>query len=314
VKVLENWPPFDHFRLSEFLSAQNQRIVLPAITQLLNRCFDCEHYTENFPTVFQDLDPRWSFVGICANKIVSFCHVSLLNWQPANNLKQMVGCLGSVATHPDFQKRAYGSRLVRLAETACWQASLDGICLFSDRAEFYLSRGYRHLGTEQLMQLEHQIFEVPQSENEFRLISNSRTMTDRHEQVEIWQLLSRSPFDSILSFQDFALLLQVPGVAVATVRDKSKIRAMGLIGKGIDFQNVLHSVVSLENSDRLELVAGCSRVNRTLAWLTNAQDNDIISHGVAKSVYFKSNPDREVQRTAERFDRGLAYVRGVQSS
>lgn len=318
---MANSPAFKCARLSDVIDKQHHHSAFIEISNLLNLCFGTDNYTGQFPTVFQSIDLRWSFVLLNNKQIVAFCHLATIHWQHQNGTMLRAACIGSVATHPNFQKQGCASTLLAYAESCAWQARLHGTCLFSDAAEFYAARGYLQVGAEHYVTLtpgnlkfDSKVTIANSISYEFEWIDSANLINTTKLQVAIWNLLSRSQSDCLLSFQDFVTLLQIPQMSVCLLTYGGELCAVGFVGKGIDFQGVLHTVAALTTQAKHRLLFDVVQHLGTLHWLTNPADNPIIECKITSGMYVKCNPANLDSTFVAAVTFGNAYLRGLQSS
>lgn len=188
-------------------------------------------------------------------------------------------CIGSVATCPKARGQGLATLVVTEAERRARKEGFDFSVLFSDIGSLYANLGYSHLGTESFAIFPPATTGVALDPNSTAVYSHARRnisgwahkpacAASRQERNAIWQLLNRAKGESHISFDEFEHLLTIPRMDLVFVTStEGLVVAAGFSGKGLDFQEVFHSVVFATPEDLACLLRNFRRNNQETGFL-----------------------------------------------
>lgn len=221
------------------------------LARLLDRAFNVENYVASFPHIYSGKSAAKIFAGYDAqNNLVAMCAVDTEIWTEPRFLRG--ACIGSVAVDPAFQRRGIGRQLLTwVFDELKKQALHDFIYLFSDQVDFYESIGFRKAGCEIL-------FSCRKKEN-FLKVENVRFKSpesvqtlNSYDRARFWCALERGRLqgESRADWSKLQMVLNIPDMIVSWIENEnSQIIAGSCVGKGIDFQGVVHSFFASSDAD-----------------------------------------------------------------
>ena len=122
------------------------------IKDLTSLCFKSENYIQNFPQVFQPQNSPYFIFKRENQKIIYFCSLYPTYFQVQNNFYTGY-CVGSVCTHPQFQKKGIASELLKEAEEKVRYFGGDFIYLFSSQKNIYEKLDYSFFGKSSICEI-----------------------------------------------------------------------------------------------------------------------------------------------------------------
>lgn len=214
------------------------------ISGLLDRAFAVKNYTRNFPHIFSDRSSAQIFAGFDEHgQMMGLCAVDTEIWTSPVFLRG--ACIGSVGVDPAFQRKGIGRQLMSAVVKELVAArNHDFVYLFSDQGEFYGALGFVPAGEEILDRPRRTPSNRSSAQCSFRPpIPTTGLTTD--ERSRLWAALEagRRSTESISAFVKAQQVLNIPDTLVCWTQDRAsgEIRAGAFVGKGIDFQGVVHS-------------------------------------------------------------------------
>lgn len=241
-------------------------VLVSDVYALINRCFANVSYNgyqhvENFPHVFSPANSSFLCVEALEGSIglQGACTVYPTSWYLPSGLGFQGACVGNVCVDVPFRNQGIGQKLLQYAEEKAQQWGCCFVYLFSDLSEFYEKAGYRPYGAENFVQLN------PDFLVQFWKILKNEGLKNHKDSWDVQAFVTKegrmSPFLNVLwsfiiqysshcfcllSFQDFIKMMQIPDMEVFMIfnnRENYKdidIQACCFLGKGSDFQNVIH--------------------------------------------------------------------------
>lgn len=251
----------------------------------LDEAFRAEGYTLGFPQVFAASNAHWRFAvdargapTCVAEDAVAFCAGCPLSWSSSRVGFVRVLNLGSVATKPGCEGQGFASLVLQEALAAAERARLQGVVLFAEgeKARLYEKVGFAPATGDTFVFLHPAASGEGAAENATRLTlahadlvkkgyGKSRVFFDASAAElgaqpalagRLWQSLVRlsGPEVSRLSWREFQSLVSIPNVRVRWLERAGGVEALCFLGKGVDFQNVLHGLVARSERDALFLL------------------------------------------------------------
>lgn len=153
---------------------------------------------------------------------------------PQNHSNITIGLIGNVATDPAYQGNGYMKKLIDWVCNRAQSIKLDALILWSDLGKFYHKLGFKSLGVEVRYFFE-KVHNISENNPLFALSGNDLT----NEISE--HLLSLRPQTATLSRSstEFRSLAGIPNTTII-VNDPKNIQFYLIIGKGADFNGVIH--------------------------------------------------------------------------
>lgn len=220
------------------------------LSVLLDSAFQVKNYTASFPHVFSSESSARIFVGVdSSNRIVATCAVDTEVWTEPAYVRG--ACIGSVAVDPDFQGQGLGRHLLTwVFEHLQQDAQHDFAYLFSDKARFYEALGFRTVGTEILSVPVCSSLPMPSDprlSGDFVLRGPIATKDLRNTELnKLWAALERGrrAGESHASLAKTRMIFAIPEMLVSWIegQDGGAIHAGAFVGKGVDFQGVIHTL------------------------------------------------------------------------
>lgn len=226
-----------------------------AVAKILDSAFAIDSYVSSFPHIFSDDS---SALLACARtpdrKLVGLCAIDTEHWSEPRFLRG--ACIGSVAVAPDAQGKGVGSELLRwvmkeLKQRACH----DFLYLFSEKKSFYDALGFTAVGRECL-------YSIGMHSNKTREFVGCKlselkrtTQMSETEQIKIWMAIERQrrSGESHASWSKFLQVCKMPDLWVGWSEDNAcRVMAGAFVGKGVDFQGVMHNLFADSESALLD--------------------------------------------------------------
>lgn len=248
---------------------------LGALSALTDAAFHCRDYLSNLPHVFSGANAQ-HFVTVCQSGVlVAFCSLYPTHWLRTDARRSfLLGmCIGSVCTHPDFEGRGFARLALAAAIAHARARRADFVYLFSELSAFYGKFGFESAGTETFVACdpgESGTPGVPESHNEALLraitdrlertgVSKSRvylerrpvTLLDESEKRDLWAFLCvhGARAESLLDAGEFSTMMRIPAMDVVRCLCNGVLSASFFIGKGNDFQGVVHGLAQRSEAD-----------------------------------------------------------------
>lgn len=219
-----------------------------SLQRLLDDAFSVKAYTQSFPQIFSlDSSALIAEVRAESHRTLGMCAVDTEIWIEPMFLRG--ACVGSVAVGPQDQGRGTGSALLRwVIEELKNHRRHDFIYLFSDKPGFYESLGFVKAGHERLCALK-PLLDSPKLDNEVRLVAPLDVASLSEEQwSRLWRAMEsgRTSGESISYWRKFSAMRAMPQLWISWLEDAcGNILAGSFLGKGIDFQGVMHNFFAL---------------------------------------------------------------------
>ncbi|NBO37762.1 N-acetyltransferase [bacterium] len=225
------------------LSQQNA-IEYPSISKTLDRAFAVEKYIESFPHIFsRESSARLCIAEDSNNEVVGLCAIDSEHWSFPRMLRG--ACIGSVAVDPRMQGHGIGRALIRwVVDRIRDEKAHDFVYLFSDKPSFYEALGFSIAGEERICALEPGISQRPVQSGYH--LAGPRAISELNEAQlsQLWSALEkcRLPGESHANLSKLRLVARIPNMQIIWIEEGSRrILAGAFLGKGVDFQGVLHT-------------------------------------------------------------------------
>lgn len=250
-------------------SIVSPKAARPRVTGLLERAFGFLDYPDHFPHIFS---PHSSAHIVLASnekdEVIGTCAIDTELWLEPHVTRG--ACLGSVGVEPHQQGRGVGRRMLLWAlEQLALQARHDFVYLFSDRPAFYQSLGFCAAGRETLSAFEVFKHRSLSSASGLSLMKPLPVSAlDGRQRMELWSALEvgRHLGESCSNWIKFNSVCQIPELLVTALVDgRGRWHAGAFIGKGIDFQGVMHTLFAKSESDLLEFLSKFSYEYKNIA-------------------------------------------------
>jgi len=240
----------------------------------LDAAFGIVGYIDGFPNVFAKSNAHWRF-GVDG---LAYCAAYPVAWNTAQVGFVRGLCLGSVATRPGYEGLGHASCAIKAALHAADERGIDAVFLFAQgaKARLYEKAGFRKIGCDAFLYLHSDAQGVGSRANARALRSQhanltakgfgkSRTFFESETRLLGEDLLAKrlwcasvrlaEPSMSLLGWGEFRTLLAIPDMRVRWVEKREEgIVALCFLGKGPDFDNVLHGLSAVSVSDALFLL------------------------------------------------------------
>lgn len=250
-------------------SLERQQSHVTTAAHILDSAFSVQSYTQSFPQIFsEESSAIIASAHTDAGALVGLCGIDTEIWSEPRALRG--ACIGSVAVEPSYQGKGVGTALLRWVIQALRTAqSHDFIYLFSEENRFYNSLGFTAVGRERLYALSHHD-KLHSDQEQSCFVELRRTTALNHaEKVALWQSLERMRLsgESHASWCKFLQVCTIPDLWVAhlTERSTGHTLAGGFVGKGIDFQGVMHNLFAYSDTALNEFLAAFSAHHRELS-------------------------------------------------
>lgn len=291
--------------------------------RFLDRAFGKKAFTSMFPHVFGPGNESRHFALVEQDSLVGFCALHPFHWLIDHRLVR-AHCLGSVATESCLRGRGLGSRVVAMAENFARADKADFLFLFTtDQGAFYERLGYRPAGNDLLAPL--QLQQLPSARD--CASPEARSWSIRppcslplEQRSRIWRFLMTHSTESDLGFLEFEQLLHTSDMELIEVATESETRAIAFLGKGADFQNIVHSTAFRSEADLLWLLDNLLRVRGPLLLLLPPGNPELANHFPEilhnDTLWFKSLNERDfpTERLESLFLERVLYPRTIQSA
>ena len=318
----------------------------------LDAAFNAEGYASGLPQVFHKANEPWRFAVNAHGASVrhgaeaaAFCAGFPFLWCTRRHGFVRALGLGSVATRPGCEGKGLASRALLRALGAAAERSFDGVFLFAEgaKARLYEKTGFLAACQDAFVFLHPQAAGDGAGENAIRIakahadlvkkgFGKSRRFLEASAQevaesplrvARLWQALSQlsCPRVSMLGWWEFQQLLSIPSLRLRWVEREGGIEALCFLGKGADFQNVLHGLVARSEREALFLL-GESAARFPESTVTLLVDGDpalvsslVVSSSDAVQLMTKALPagGRTDAAFQALFHSGVLRVRGLQS-
>lgn len=216
------------------------------VAKILDSAFAVESYVKSFPHIFSK---NSSALLACARTsggtLVGLCSVDTESWSEPRSLRG--ACIGSVAVDPSAQGQGVGTALLSwVINELRMRRCQDVIYLFSEENRFYERLGFTAVGRERLFAFERGFAKSPERDDIQLSELRRTTEISQTELRDLWYALERMRLSGE-SHAGWLKLLQVctiPDLWVTWIsqRTSGQILAGGFVGKGIDFQGVMHNL------------------------------------------------------------------------
>lgn len=216
-----------------------------AAAHLLDSAFGVRAYTESFPHIFSsDASALIACARTADGELLGLCAVDTEIWSEPQTLRG--ACLGSVAVLPRVQGQGVGTQLLRwVASELTHRACHDFIYLFSEESRFYEALGFTAAGRERLFTVAPTPAEHTGTERRGSTAVQRLSMLSDAQLRRVWWALERCRRhgESHAGWLKFVQTSRIHDLWIAWSEGPSgDVRAGGFIGKGVDFQGVLHNL------------------------------------------------------------------------
>ena len=260
------------------------------LKELLDLCFSTQNYMQNLPHVF-NAGPTDQWIGLCVdNQLQAFCSLYPLSWLHKTNGLIRAWCVGSVCAHPQARGLGLATAVLEEARARAQLAKCDFLFLFSEMQEFYSRVGYESAGIESFVQFEPDQALLKGSNEHLLLAQGKRLQAIGFEKnrtfkvysdlgkweqsriAHLWQhmCMRGEASESILGFGEFLKMVQIPDMSVALGCKQDALMGSFLVGKGIDFKDVVHGVAVHETADLLWMLFEWRKKNQDLPFTLSA--------------------------------------------
>ncbi|MEY4065243.1 MAG: Acetyltransferase domain [Pseudomonadota bacterium] len=229
------------------------------VAGLLDRAFKVSAYQDHFPHIFLPTSSARIVLALNGkNEVIGTCAIDTELW-PEPRMAQGA-CVGSVAVDPHVQGRGVGRQMLRWTlDQLSLQAQHDFVYLFSDRPAFYESLGFCLAGTETLNILDASKIGPSAPSLGMELMKPVPAASlDCEQRLSLWSALEagRHRGESCSSWLKFNAVFEIPDLLVTSLHDSSgRWHAGAFIGKGIDFQGVMHTFFARSESVLVEFLS-----------------------------------------------------------
>jgi predicted N-acetyltransferase YhbS len=216
-----------------------------AVAKILDDAFKVNSYVNSFPHIFSE---NSSALIACARNeqgaLVGVCSVDTEQWKEPHSLRG--ACIGSVAVAPSAQGQGVGTALLNwVIQELRVGGCHDFIYLFSAENRFYDRLGFVAVGKERLFAFDGG-FKSPSGIENVHLTELRRTTElNACELRKLWCSLEqmRLSGESHAGWLKFVQVCRIPDLWVSWISQNhsDRIVAGGFVGKGIDFQGVMHN-------------------------------------------------------------------------
>jgi predicted N-acetyltransferase YhbS len=237
--------------------------------KILDSAFTVQSYTKSFPHIFSE---ESCAIIACARTdagaLVGLCGIDTEFWSEPRSLRG--ACIGSVAVDPAAQAQGVGTALLRWVIQELREGQRhDFIYLFSEENRFYDSLGFTAVGRERLFALSHHDETISDREQSCFVELRRTTALSHAEKVALWQSLERMRLrgESHASWLKLLQVCTIPDlwVAYTTERSTGHTLAGGFVGKGIDFQGVMHNLFACSGAALNEFLEAFSKHHKELS-------------------------------------------------
>ena len=240
----------------------------------LDAAFGHAGYVDGFPNVFAASNRHWRF----GFENLAYCAAYPVDWHTAKTGFVRGLCLGSVATRPGHEGQGHASRAIDAALRAADERGIDAVFLFAQgaKAGLYEKAGFRKIGDDAFLYLHPEAHGAGAKHNARALRSRhadlrakgfgksrayfeceTRPLGGSHLAQRLWAAAVRlaEPSSSLLGWGEFQTLLGLSDMSVRWVEKRDAgIVALCFLGKGPDFDNVLHGLAGTSSSETLFLL------------------------------------------------------------
>ena len=297
---------------------------LNVLGEILDSAFAVRDYLHNFPHIFlPESSASIALARDSSKKIIGMCSVDSEFWSEPVFLRG--ACIGSVAVHPDNQGVGVGSDLLRwVCAELHLQRRYDFVYLFSDKPSFYENLGFTRVGEESLFTLRLPCLQKYLTQDVRLQKPREISSLEQAQLVNIWQALERGrkSGESHATWSKFIDVSKIQGLLVSWLEDAhGRIVAGGFIGKGIDFQGVMHSFFADTDHRALEFLTRFSFEYPDISehlllapGLWNSLLSPLLQKRQSQPLCLVQGLEKSTEEISKFFNLGLLYPRSIFSS
>jgi len=252
------------------------------VSALLTEAFGVSGYVQGFPHVFSTDNAHNVFLfreggkDAVGGEVRAVCAGWEVAWPTGDAHVGLVRgfCVGSVATARGFEGRGYASAVLACAIDAARVRGIDAICLFSEKKRLYEKAGFVSAGGDAFVFLHPLASAASGAANNAVLVARHATLVKTgfgRTRIFCSVPASEAPLEklaqAILDFsarcaptlsrldaKELRTLLSIPDMQLRWLESDGAMRALCFVGKGHDFQGVMHGLLATSWDDAVYLL------------------------------------------------------------